>query len=66
MATPPYSRNTGQKTEIAAFRIYASQKQLLDDCYTGNSSALVRILLKHYFAGKLPEIAQEYLQEITS
>ena len=56
-----FKRNTGQKTEIMPFRIYSSQKELLSNCYTGNSSILIRLLLEHYFAGKLPEVAQEYL-----
>lgn len=56
-----FNRNTGQKTEVIAARVYSSQKELLENCYTGNTSVLIRLLLQHYFDGKLPDIAREYL-----
>ena len=61
-----FNKNTGQKTEVMAVRIFSSQKELLDTCYTGNGSALVRLLLKHYFDGKLPDVAAEFLKHLNS
>jgi hypothetical protein len=68
MATPAknrvfdgFNKNTGRSTEVIAVRVFSSQKDLLSNCYTGNSSILIRLLLEHYFAGKLPEVAREFL-----
>jgi hypothetical protein len=57
-----FNKNTGQSTEVMAVRVFSSQKELLNNCYTGNTSVLIRLLLKHYFEGKLPEVAKEFLQ----
>jgi hypothetical protein len=55
-----YHKNTGRKTEMAAFRIFQDQNAELSKRYTGNRSALVRILLTQFLSGKLPNVETEF------
>lgn len=49
-----FNKNTGQQTEVIAARVFADQKAKLNTEYEGNASALIRLLLEEYFAGRLP------------
>jgi hypothetical protein len=55
-----FNRHTGQKTEVVGIRVFASQKQRLNEEFDGNASALVRILLDKYFSGSLPDVEKEF------
>jgi hypothetical protein len=57
-----YHRNTGRKTEMAAFRIFQDQNAALSAKFSGNRSALVRILLEQFLSGALPSVAAEFKQ----
>ena len=59
-----YHRNTGRKTEMAAFRIFADQNAVLSAKYSGNRSVLVRILLEQFLSGTLPSVEAEFKQLI--
>ena len=57
-----YHRNTGRKTEMAAFRIFTDQNAALTAKYSGNRSALVRILLERFLSGTMPSVEAEFKQ----
>jgi hypothetical protein len=57
-----WNNTTGKKTCQAGFRIFAEQKEHLDQEYPGNGSALVRFLLDKYITGELPEMKEQFKQ----
>lgn len=60
-----YNKQTGKKTCMTGFRIYKAQHETLLGSYSGNASALVRILLEEYFNGTLPDVEAKFEQLLT-
>ena len=61
---PSYRRPADRPTTTLGVRIYKDQVSKLDDCYEGNSSALVRFLLDKYFNNEFPSLVKEFHNNI--
>jgi hypothetical protein len=61
---PAHRRPADRPTTTLGVRIYKDQIVKLDDCYEGNSSALVRFLLDKYFNNEFPTLVKEFHNSI--
>lgn len=59
-------RNTGKKTTMKTFRVYAEDAQALKEGYEGNASLVIRIMLEMFFKGELPSVEAKFNQTIKS
>jgi hypothetical protein len=60
---PWYQQPAERPKTNKTFFIYKEHSKILEESYQGNSSALVRLLMDHFFGGKLPEI-EEFKNQI--
>jgi len=61
-----YHRNTGRKTTMKTFRIFAEDAKNLSENFAGNSSVVVRAVLEMFFKGELPQVTERIKQIIGS
>jgi hypothetical protein len=70
MAVPSASRiyngstKIGQKTTVTRVRVFQEDNEQLLQLYPGNISVLVRLLLRKFLHGELPEVKREFEEKI--